>query len=64
MPGKMPNALIEQARLRGTPLVEEDASGCRVTFLWQGKNAPFLTGDFNDWDEEQPLTLEKAGPRL
>ncbi len=64
MPGKMPNALIEQARLRGTPLVEEDASGCRVTFLWQGKQAPLLLGDFNEWDEEQPLVLEKAGHRL
>ncbi len=64
MSGKMPNTLIEQARLRGTPLVEEDASGCRVSFVWQGKQAPILLGDFNEWDEEQPLVLEKTGRRL
>jgi enterochelin esterase-like enzyme len=33
-------------------------NGNRATFIWHGKNAPVLTGNFNDWDEEKAMRLE------
>lgn len=48
--------LIEQARAQGTPLID----GENVTFIWQGKTAPALIGDFNAWghgmDGSAPLS--------
>ena len=46
------------AKKRGkNPIIE----GRQATFVWHGPSAPALVGDFNDWDPEQALELEKRG---
>ena len=52
----MTDDLLARARLTGAPLVD----GNTVTFVWQGKDAPALMGDFNDWDDENLIPLEKV----
>lgn len=55
------NALLEQASAEGTPLID----GEKVTFVWQGEDAPHLVGDFNYWALEDPaLDLDRAAPDL
>jgi enterochelin esterase family protein len=56
----MSKDLLSRAQVDGTPLID----GERVTFLWQGKKAPHLIGDFTDWENGQPVELVKAGPSL
>jgi enterochelin esterase-like enzyme len=52
-----PHPLIARARLQGTPLVD----GQTVTFVWEGKTAPLLLGDFNDWQTaEAPAPLRQT----
>lgn len=41
-----------------TPLIENE----QVTFLWFGETAPQLVGDFNHWNEEDPIELELQKP--
>lgn len=38
-------------RLHGNPLIQ----GTRVTWVWEGETAPYLVGDFNDWDDSVAL---------
>lgn len=49
--------LLARARREGTPLIDGD----RVTFVWRGRTAPRLVGDFTNW-EEAPLALRRLGP--
>lgn len=51
--------LLTRARRDGAPLIDGD----RATFVWHGRTAPRLIGDFTDW-EEGPLALQRAGPDL
>ena len=48
---------LKRVQSEGTPLID----GEHVTFVWRGKQAPLLTGDFSDWERGQPIELEKAG---
>jgi enterochelin esterase-like enzyme len=54
--------LLERARDEGTPLIDGD----QVTFVWYGEGAepaPYLVGDFNDWDfEGKPIRLQQVEP--
>ncbi len=50
--------LLDRARLMGTPLV----SGATATFVWRGRTAPKLIGDFNQWGWPAMLDLRPAGP--
>lgn len=44
--------MMVKARATGNPLIE----GEKVTFLWQGKDPPFLIDDLHNWDEcPQPM---------
>jgi enterochelin esterase-like enzyme len=52
--------LIARARLQGTPLID----GQTVTFVWEGKTAPPLQGDFTDWQNGEPLTPVRLAPRF
>ncbi len=54
----MTHSLIRQAQDLGTPIINGD----RVTFVWQGKRAPYLTGDFTDWEEEAAIRLTRVAP--
>jgi enterochelin esterase family protein len=51
--------LLERVKKTGAPLIE----GEQVTFIWRGRKAPVLIGDFTDW-EGSPVKLEKAGRGL
>ncbi len=53
----MRNTYLKRALLEGTPLID----GNTVTFVWQGRQAPLLSGDFNDWERGGPIELERAG---
>jgi enterochelin esterase-like enzyme len=51
----MPTNLMQQARA-GAPLIEDmGAAELRVTFVWKGRAAPQLIGDFNEWGGSDPL---------
>lgn len=54
--------LLDRAREEGTPLIDGD----QVTFVWYGDGAepaPYLVGDFNDWDgERRPIHLKEVEP--
>lgn len=54
--------LLTRAREEGTPLVDGD----QVTFVWYGEGAepaPYLVGDFNDWDhEDNAIRLQQVEP--
>jgi enterochelin esterase-like enzyme len=54
----MANKFIERAQKEGTPLID----GQRVTFVWQGSQAPQLHGDFDDWGNGPPAVMQPAGP--
>jgi enterochelin esterase family protein len=50
--------LLLRAQREGTPLVD----GSQVTFVWHGKTAPQLIGDFNGWGYvSPPVTMQQAG---
>jgi enterochelin esterase-like enzyme len=54
--------LLKRAEKEGTPLIDGDSA----TFVWSGKQAPRLQGDFNNW--EWPLgdvvMLQEAAPEV
>ncbi|MEW6031070.1 MAG: alpha/beta hydrolase-fold protein [Chloroflexota bacterium] len=51
--------LLEQARREGHPLIE----GGHVTFLWQGRTAPYLIDDLHGWDDH-PQKMCRVAPGL
>ena len=48
--------LLTRCRRKGTPLMEDG----KAVFIWFGETAPRLMGDFNGWDEEEPVNLQTA----
>jgi enterochelin esterase-like enzyme len=49
----MAKSILKRLKNEPAPLID----GNVVTFIWQGKNAPGLVGDFTGWDEGQPVQL-------
>src|SRR5688572_13537657 len=45
---RISNSTIQRAKRSGNPVID----GNRATFIWEGKTAPYLMSDFNDWDEK------------
>jgi hypothetical protein len=43
--------LLAIARTIGNPVIESEA----ITFVWQGKIAPYLVDDLNNWEENPRL---------
>lgn len=67
----MNHPLVERARTEGTPLIDPvanttgDAADTRVaTFVWAGKRAPRLIGDFCGWEDGDPVVLVKEAPSV
>lgn len=73
--------LLERAKREGTPLFDgrltrtgalfdSSRAECQVTFVWHGKTAPALTGDFCFWAGDSggasgaPLELDEIAPRV
>lgn len=51
-------SLVERARKSGNPVIEKD----EAVFVWEGKLARRLIGDFNQWDHDSPLPMTEAEP--
>jgi enterochelin esterase family protein len=51
--------LLKRVQAEGHPLID----GETVTFLWEGKSAPYLVDDLHEW-EENPQTLARLFPGL
>lgn len=56
----MPNPIISRLRHERTPLIDQNT----VTFVWRGRNAPELIGDFTGWGDGNAVTLEKSSRGL
>jgi enterochelin esterase family protein len=56
----MTRKLLKRLQSQGAPLID----GHTATFVWQGRHAPALAGDFNDWNEASPAQLTSAGADL
>jgi enterochelin esterase family protein len=54
------HSLLERAQREGTPLID----GETVTFVWSGRQAPQLIGDFNRWDDDRALPLAEVAPSV
>jgi enterochelin esterase-like enzyme len=53
------SSTIQRARESGNPVIH----GNRATFIWEGKNAPHMISDLNDWDEKSK-PFKRISPRL
>jgi enterochelin esterase family protein len=53
------HSLLQLARANGNPVIE----GRRVTFVWQGKSAPYYIDDIHQW-EESPQKMKRVAPGL
>jgi enterochelin esterase family protein len=38
--------------------------GHSATFVWYGKRAPLLIGDFTDWEDGKPVRLKRRAPEM
>ncbi len=56
----MDYSIIERIESECTPLIDRN----QVTFVWRGKKAPKLVGDFTGWEDEKPIKMEKQGKGL
>jgi enterochelin esterase-like enzyme len=56
----MPGSILERINTERTPLIDENT----VTFIWHGRHAPILVGDFTGWDEGKPIKMTKSGRDL
>jgi len=52
------SSTIQRARGSGNPIID----GNRATFIWEGKTAPYLMSDLNDWDEKSK-PFKRVSPR-
>jgi len=53
------NLIIQHAKEFGNPVIH----GNRATFIWEGKTAPTLTSDLNNWDNK-PKPFKRISPAL
>ena len=53
------NSKLLRARQLGNPIID----GPEVTFFWEGRNAPTLISDANNWDEKAH-PFKRVSPRL
>lgn len=53
------DSTIQRALKDGNPFIDTD----RVVFIWEGESAPYLVGDFNNWDEKS-TRFKRVSPKL
>jgi len=53
------NSVIQRAFKDGNPVIDMD----HAIFIWEGKSAPYLVGDFNHW-EGTPKRFKRVSPKL
>jgi enterochelin esterase-like enzyme len=53
-------SIVHYLKTEPTPIIENHT----VTFVWKGRTAPILVGDFTGWDSENPILMEKSQPGI
>ena len=53
------NSVIQRALNSGNPVIDTD----RAIFIWEGESAPYLVGDFNNW-EPNTTRFKRVSPEL
>jgi len=56
----MAGPILKRLKTEQTPLID----GNIATFVWRGRSAPYLEGDFTGWDEGSPVKLVKSEPGI
>ncbi len=52
----MSQSIHKYLKSKPTPIIDENT----ITFVWKGRSAPLLIGDFTGWDEDHPIVMEKT----
>ena len=53
------DSVIQRALKSGNPVIDMD----QAMFIWEGESAPYLVGDFNNWDEKS-TRFKRVSPKL
>ncbi len=53
----MAGLILDRLKTEKTPLIDENIA----KFVWRGRSAPYLVGDFTGWDDGNPVRLVKSG---
>ncbi len=56
----MPGSILERIKTEPTPLIDQNVA----TFVWRGRSAPLLVGDFTGWEDGEPVRLVRSGRGL
>lgn len=56
----MAGMILRRLKSEKTPLIDTN----RATFVWRGRTAPRLVGDFSGWDDGIPIKMEKSASGL
>ena len=56
----MASLILERIKTEITPIIDQEGA----TFVWRGKTAPYLVGDFTGWDDANSIKLAKTGPGM
>lgn len=56
----MSDMILTRLKNEPTPLLDQGS----VIFVWRGRSAPKLVGDFTGWEDGNPIKLEKQGKGL
>ena len=54
----MPKSIQKRLKKENTPLID----GSIATFVWIGKQAPRLVGDFTGWEEGESVQMVNSEP--
>ncbi len=52
----MAGSISKLLKTTSTPIIDQNTA----TFVWKGRTAPVLIGDFTGWDEGNPATMTKS----
>lgn len=54
----MPKSILKRLKKEQTPLID----GNVATFVWSGESAPYLVGDFTNWEAGNPAIMAELKP--
>ena len=54
----MADSILKRINAKPSPIIDNNT----VTFVWKGRTAPLLVGDFSGWDAENPTIMIKSEP--
>ncbi len=56
----MAGLISERIKTETSPLIDQNVA----TFVWQGRSAPLLVGDFTGWEDGEPVRLTRSAKGL